>query len=384
MLTNNQVELFQLAIPERDIQDLKDRLNRTRWPNKEPVSDWSQGVPLANIQALCEYWRSSYDWRRCERMLNGFGQYRTTIDGLGIHFLHIRSPEPNALPLLMTHGWPGSVVEFHKVIGPLTNPVAYGGQARDAFHLVLPSLPGHGFSDQPAEVGWNIDRVTNAWIELMQRLGYGKRWAAQGGDWGELVVMTLGNKAPQGLIGLHASTLDITPTAEETANASPKERTYLAQAQRYRDDLSGYATQQTTRPQTLGYALADSPAGQAAWIYEKFHDWTDNQGTPESVLTRDELLDNIMLYWLPDAGASSARFYWENAEVVWGNLPVAVPLAISLFPKDQTGSSRRWAERRFSNLVYWNELERGGHFGAFEQPVLFTREIRAGFRQIRA
>jgi microsomal epoxide hydrolase len=252
-------------------------------------------VPLDKAQALCEYWRTRYDWRRCEAMLNGFGQYRTTIGGLRIHFLHIRSPEPDALPLIMTHGWPGSVVEFHKVIGPLTDPVAHGGDRRDAFHLVIPSLPGFGFSDKPAGTGWGAPRIADAWIELMERLGYGERWAAQGGDWGAVVVKAIAARNPAGCVGIHANRLFLRPTEEEKANASPEEKELIALAKRYDDELAGYAKEQSTRPQTIGYALAGSPAGQAAWIYEKFQDWTDNKGTPESVLSPDEMLDNIML-----------------------------------------------------------------------------------------
>ena len=382
-VADHNIRPFYLAVPEGDLADLRERLRRTRWPNKETVVGWQEGPPLVAVQALCEYWRTRYDWRRCERVLNGLGQYRTSIDGLDLHFLHIRSPEADALPLVMTHGWPGSITEFLKVIGPLTDPEAHGGEARDAFHLVLPSLPGHGFSDKPTEPGWNADRVAGAWIELMRRLGYAGRWGAQGGDWGELVVMMLGARAPAGLIGLHASTLDLTPTQTEARDATSAEKEHIARAQRYRDDLSGYAKEQATRPQTIGYALADSPAAQAAWIYEKFQDWTDNAGNPESVLKRDEILDNIMMYWLPDAGASSARFYRENADVVWGSIRVDLPIAFSLFPKDLTGSSRRWAERRFGNIKYWHELDKGGHFAALEQPAVFVREVRAGFRPMR-
>jgi microsomal epoxide hydrolase len=340
-------------------------------------------VPLDKLRALCAYWRETYDWRRCERKLNAFGPSRTTIDGLGIHFLHVRSPHANALPLLLTHGWPGSVAEFFKVIAPLTNPVEFGGLASDAFHVVMPSLPGHGFSDKPVATGWNARRVAGAWNVLMQRLGYGERWGAQGGDWGELVAMQLGFLAPAGLIGLHLSTLDLTPSAAQAAQANAVEKAYIAQARRYAEDLSGYAKEQMTRPQTIGYALTDSPVGQAAWIYEKFQDWTDNGGSPETVLTRDEILDNIMMYWLPATAASSARFYRENADIVWGETPVNLPMAISLFPKDLTAASQRWAQDRFPRIVYWSEQAHGGHFAALEQPSAFVHEVRAGFRAIR-
>lgn len=377
------IKPFHLNVPDRDLEDLRDRLTRTRWPDRETVNDWSQGAPLEKVRALCDYWRTQYDWRRCEAMLNGFGQHRTVIDGLGIHFLHVRSPKPDALPLIMTHGWPGSLIEFHKVIGPLTDPVAHGGDSQDAFHLVMPSLPGFGFSDKPTGTGWGVSRITDAWIELMRRLGYGDRWAAQGGDWGATIVKTLGAKAPAGCIGLHANTVRLTPTAEEIADASPAEQEMLATTRRYADELSGYAKEQSTQPQTIGYALSDTPAGQAAWIYEMFYDLTDNPGSPEGVLTPDEMLDNIMLYWLPNAGASSARLYWESFSIINQVAPISIPIGFSVFPKDIALASRRWAERRFSNLVYWNEVERGGHFAALEQPELFVQEVRNSFRKIR-
>ena len=377
---NARIVPFRLAVPERELIDLRDRLRRARWPERSTEDGWVQGAPLAAMRSLCDYWATRYDWRRCETMLNDFGQYRTTIDDLGFHFLHVRSPEPDALPIVMTHGWPGSVAEFGKVVGPLTDPAQHGGDPRDAFHLVMPSLPGHGFSDRPKAPGWNAARVARAWAELMRRLGYDKRWGAQGGDWGELVAMTLGNQAPDGLVGIHASTIDITPTEREKADANVEEKRHITRAQRFRDELSAYFQQQATRPQTIGYALADSPVAQAAWIYEKYRDWTDNNGEPESAVSRDEILDQVMMYWLPNAGASSARFYRENATVVWGSIPVSIPSAFSIFPKDISGGSRRWADARFSNIVHWSELDRGGHFAALEQPDAFVRELRAGFR----
>jgi epoxide hydrolase len=383
MMKDCQIEPFQLQVPERDLEDLRDRLARTRWPDRQTVDDWSQGAPLTQVQALCEYWRTRYDWRRCESMLNGLGQYKTTIDGLGIHFLHVRSPEPHALPMIMTHGWPGSIIEFHKVIGALTNPVAHGGDARDAFHLVIPSLPGFGFSDKPTETGWGVSHIAAAWIELMHRLDYGDRWVAQGGDWGSAIVNALGALAPSGCIGLHSNTVFIKPTAQEIADASPAEREILATAKRFTDEFSGYFKEQSTRPQTIGYALADTPAGQAAWIYEKFDEWTDNPGSPEGLLTQDEMLDNIMLYWLPNAGASAARLYWESFSIIRDTPPISLPIGFSVFPKDLARASRRWADRRFSNIIYWQEVERGGHFAALEQPALFVREVRNCFRLVR-
>jgi pimeloyl-ACP methyl ester carboxylesterase len=375
------IEPFQLRVPEAQLIDLHDRLDRTRWPERETVTDTGQGPPLQKIQALVEYWRGHYDWRRCETMLNGFGQHRTIIDELGIHFLHIRSPEPDALPLILTHGWPGSVLEFRKIIGPLIDPVAHGGDRQDAFHLVVPSLPGFGFSDKPAAPGWDIPRIADAWITLMARLGY-HRWGAQGGDWGAAVTTAIGYKAPPECVGIHLNFVMYQPTAEEVAGATPHEHAMLDSMRTYQDTLSGYAKLQGTRPQTIGYALADSPVGQASWIYNLFQDVSDSGGNPESVLTRDEMLDDIMLYWLTNAGASSARLYWESQASMSAPpaAPMQTPTAISMFPKELVRISRRWAETRFSNLVHFNELAAGGHFAALEQPVLLAEEIRTGFR----
>ena len=291
----NQVQPFHLDVPEWQLADLRERLSHTRWPERETVRDTSQGPPLEKLQQIHQYWRNQYNWRRCENMLNGFGQFRTTINGIGIYFLHVRSPEPNAMPLILTHGWPGSVLEFHKVIGPLTNPAAHGGDPRQAFHVIVPSLPGFGFSDKPTEPGWNPDKTADAWIELMARLGYAK-WGAQGGDWGSAVALALGHKAPPGLLGIHLNFVIYQPTPDEAANATPEEQQMMASAQYYENVLSGYAKLQATRPQTIGYSLADSPVGQAAWIYAMFQDVSDSNGNPESVFTLDEMLDDIMLY----------------------------------------------------------------------------------------
>lgn len=380
------IEPFHLAIPEVELTDLHRRLSKVRWPDRETVGDISQGPPLAKVQALCEYWRDSYDWRRCETMLNGFGQYRTEIDGLGIHFLHIRSPEPDAMPLILTHGWPGSVLEFRDVIGPLTDPAAHGGDPGDAFHLVIPSLPGFGFSDQPSGTGWDLGRIADAWATLMKRLGY-SRWTAQGGDWGAAVTTTIGHKSPPGCVGIHLNFVMYQPTSDEIQHATEHEQQMLASARRYEQLLSGYAKVQGTRPQTIGYALADSPVGLAAWIYSLFQDVSDSNGNPESVFSIDDMLDDIMLYWLPNAGASSARLYWEAMTSMAGSgsppAPMAMPTAISMFPKEQVRISRRWAKSRFANLVHFNELDRGGHFAALEQPVAFVTEVRAGLRDLR-
>lgn len=383
---SDQIEPFHLSIPEAQLVDLRDRLARTRWPERETVQDTSQGPPLRKVQALCEYWRDRYDWRRCEAMLNGFGQFRTTIDGLGIHFLHIRSPEPDAMPLILTHGWPGSVLEFAKVIGPLTNPAVHGGDPRNAFHLVVPSLSGFGFSDKPAETGWGVPRIADAWITLMDRLGHA-RWGAQGGDWGGGVTTTIGRKAPAGCVGIHLNFVMYQPTQEEVAEADPHEQAMITSAKYYEDVLSGYAKEQSTRPQTIGYSLSDSPAGLASWIYAMFQDISESGGNPEAVLSLDEMLDDIMLYWLPNTGASSARLYWEAKASMTGlppSSPLQVPTAISMFPGEIIRISRRWADRRFGNLIRFNELKAGGHFAAMEQPAAFVEELRASFGKVRA
>lgn len=377
---------FHLAISESDLADLQTRLARTRWPDAETVSDVSQGPQLAKLRALVDRWQNGYDWRRCETLLNDFGQYRTQIDGLDIHFLHIRSPEPNATPLLMTHGWPGSVLEFRKVIGPLTNPVAHGGKAADAFHLVIPSLPGFGLSGKPTATGWTVNRIADAWIVLMQRLGY-DQWAAQGGDWGAAVTATLGHKAPQGLLGIHLNMVMFQPSEQERAEATPHEQKMLDDAQRYDQQLSGYFKVQGTRPQSIGFSLADSPVGLAAWIYALFQDVSDSGGDAESVLDLDDLIDDIMLYWLPNTGASSARLYWETMQSMQHGgeppMPMTTPAGISMFPGEQLRMSKRWAERRFANLVHFNEPSRGGHFAAMEQPAAFVDEVRATFSGMR-
>ncbi|MFT3800526.1 MAG: epoxide hydrolase [Burkholderiaceae bacterium] len=372
---------FQLAVPDEALDDLRRRLMHTRWPEKETVDDWRQGVPLAALQDLCDYWLREYDWRDCEARLNGFGQYVTTIDGVDIHFIHRRSPNPDALPLIMTHGWPGSVIEFHKVIGPLTDPAAHDGDPADAFHVVVPSIPGYGFSGKPREAGWTMQRIAAAWAELMRRLAY-RRYVAQGGDWGSAISMAMGEAAPPELVAIHLNMVTTPPGRDQRDDMDEREKALLARARYYKDQGSGYAIQQSTRPQTLAYGLTDSPSGQAAWIYEKFFEWMDCDGDPLNVLTRDEILDNIMLYWLPGTAGSSARLYWESFRQFAGS-EVRTPMAASIFPKDISPPARRWAERRFSNIVYWNELDRGGHFAAFEQPQLFVEELRAALRSFR-
>jgi Predicted hydrolases or acyltransferases (alpha/beta hydrolase superfamily) len=379
---SNEIVASPIDVAEADLVDLRDRLARTRWPEAETVDGWSQGIPLAYTRELCDYWAHEYDWRATEDRLNGFGPQRTELDGLGIHFLHVRSPEPNALPLVLTHGWPGSIVEVHKVIGPLTDPVAHGDDAADAFHVVCPSLPGYGWSDRPTRAGWKVPRIARAWAELMARLGY-DRYGAQGGDWGASVTTSIGEQDPEHVMGIHLNMVIALPDAS-MGEPDQRELDAIASFTNYQKHESGYSTQQSTRPQTLGYGLVDSPAGQAAWIVEKFFAWTDCDGHPENVLTRDELLDNVMLYWLPGTGASSARLYWESFNDFTTKLAtVPVPTGASIFPKEISRPSRRWAEGRFPDLRHWNELEKGGHFAAFEQPEVFVDEVRTFFRTVR-
>ena len=370
---SDAIRPFHLNIPEAALEDLHRRIDHARWPEAELVDDWSQGARLAQVQALVDHWRHRYDWRRCEARLNALGQFKTDIDGLDIHFLHIRSRHEDALPLIITHGWPGSVLEFMKIIGPLTDPTAHGGDAADAFHLVLPSLPGFGFSDKPKTTGWGVERIAQAWAVLMQRLGY-DRWVAQGGDWGSAVTSAIGAQAPAGCLGIHVNMPMARPTEAAMQAPDPREMQALAAIKHYQDWDSGYSKQQSTRPQTLGYALADSAVGQAAWIYEKMWAWTDNQGVPEDALTLDEMLDNIMLYWLPGNATSSARLYWES----FGSFApreINLPTGVSIFPKEIMRPTRAWADVTMTHIIHWNELDKGGHFAAWEQPELFVEDV---------
>jgi epoxide hydrolase len=371
---------FRIATPDEQLTDLRDRLRATRWPEAETVDDWSQGIPLAYVKELCRYWSDEYDWRRTESRLNSIPQFTTELDGLKIHFLHVRSPHRGALPLIVTHGWPGSVVEFLKVIGPLTAPVAHGGDAADAFDVICPSLPGYGYSEKPDRTGWGVERIAGAWAQLMARLGY-DRYGAQGGDWGAMVTTAIGHQDAAHLAGIHLNMPVARPTAEDMEDLTEQEQAALAASVHYQRWESGYFKEQSTRPQTVGYGLVDSPAAQCAWIVEKFWAWTDCAGHPENALSRDELLDNVMLYWLPGAGASSARLYWESRR--GSTDPIVVPTGCSIFPKEIARTSRRWAARRYTDIRYWNELERGGHFAAFEQPELFVQELRSFFRLVR-
>ena len=401
---NTTIRPFHVNFPESELTDLRKRINATRWPERETVTDASQGLQLAKIQALAHYWATDYDWRKREAKLKALPKFITEIDGLDIHFIHVRSPHANALPLIMTHGWPGSFLEFVKVIGPLSDPESHGARAEDAFDLVVPSMPGFGFSARPQAAGWNPERIAGAWIELMRRLGY-RRYVSQGGDWGALVTDVMARHAPEGLLGIHVTTLlgaierPPTPNMQtavppEVANAlkngepapaglSAEERIAYEGAKNFAARGSGFRAIQGTRPETIGYSLADSPVGLAAWFYEKFAEWTDTDGEPERALTKDEMLDDITLYWLTNTAASSARIYWEDNAHKTKAGEVSIPAAVSRFPREIIPVPRRWAERAYPNLVYFNELEKGGHFAAWEQPELFAGEMRAAFRSLR-
>ena len=376
----SDIRPFRIDVPEQQLEDLRARLALTRLPEKETPDDWSQGVPLAYMREILEYWQNDYDWRRAEADLNAFDGFLTELDGLDIHFLHVRSPEPNALPLIMTHGWPGSVCEFLEVIGPLADPASHGGDPADAFHVVCPTLPGYGFSGKPTAPGWGVEKIADAWAELMKRLGY-DGYVAQGGDWGSAVTTAIGIRDTDHCKAIHVNMVSARPDPIDD-DLSELEKRGLAGMKHYQDWDSGYSKQQSTRPQTLGYGLVDSPIGQAAWIMEKFWAWTDCNGHPENALSRDKMLDDVMMYWLTASGASSARLYWES----FGSFSageVQTPTGCSIFPREIFVCSRRWAENRYKNIIYWNELDRGGHFAAFEQPALFVDELRNCFRLVR-
>ena len=378
------VSPFSISLPQTAIDDLRHRLDSTRYPERETVGDWTQGVPLDKARALIKYWRDRYDWRRFEARANSFPHFRTRIDGLGIHFIHAQSSHTNAMPIVFTHGWPGSFVEFLEVIGPLTEPTRFGGNADDAFHVVVPSLPGFAFSDKPSETGWEVERIAKAWATLMQRLGY-ERWVAQGGDWGSGVTHALAHLRPPGLIAAHVNWPFVFPS-KLPENPTPAEKRAFERAAWFQGEQSGYFREHATRPQTIGYALADSAAGQALWIYEKFQAWTDNRGDPEDALSIDAMLDDISLYWFTNTAASSARIYWENTQSGRAGLSagrIELPMAASIFPREIFCPPKEWAEALWPNLFYWNELDKGGHFAAFEQPKLFVEEMRNAFKSPR-
>jgi pimeloyl-ACP methyl ester carboxylesterase len=374
---------FKVHVPQAELDDLKKRLAAARWPDRGPAADWSEGVPLAKAQALIEYWRTRYDWRRAESSLNALPQFRTQIDGLGIYFIHVRSKHDNALPIILTHGWPGSIIEFLQVIGPLADPTSHGGKADEAFHVVIPSLPGFGFSDKPTEAGWRLPRIANAWAALMARLGY-SHYVAQGGDLGAGVSSWMAKQRVSGLAAIHLNLpILFPPPPPPPGGYTAAEQPALAQLGKYAGDGSGYASIQSTRPQTLGYGLADSPVGQAMWIYEKFQAWSDNKGDPAEAISVDHMLDDITLYWLTDTAASSARVYFESFAKDFARMPIDLPVAVSIFKGDFFTPPKVWGDQTYSKLFYWNEVPKGGHFAALEQPELFVAELRKSFAQVR-
>ena len=385
---------FRADIPETALIDLRQRLAVTRWPEDETVADRSQGVQSAKLRALVNYWRTSYDWRKAEEKLNAAPQFLTNIDGLDIHFIHVRSMHENALPLIMTHGWPGSIFELLNIIGPLTDPTAHGGKAEDAFHLVLPSIPGFGFSQKPTSTGWNPQRIAAAWDMLMKRLGY-DRYVSQGGDWGAIISDALGRQAPDGLLGIHVNRVERAttfPTAAAQAlmngaaapdSLSPEEKMVFGEVRDFVNNGFGYAAIMNTRPETIGYGLADSPVGLAAWLYDKIADWVFTRGDPEKALGKDALLDNITLYWLTNTGPSSGRIYWENAASGAKLTPLQVPVGVTVFPGEVYKPPKKWLSNAYPRLIYYNQVSKGGHFAAWEEPELFSQEIRAAFKAMR-
>jgi pimeloyl-ACP methyl ester carboxylesterase len=393
--SGDAIRPFKIHVTDEAIADLRRRIVATRWPDKETVADDSQGVRLAKIQPLVRYWGTAYDWRKAEAKLNALPQFVTTIDGLDIQFVHVRSKHANALPLIMTHGWPGSVLELVKVIAPLTDPTAHGGRAEDAFHLVLPTYPGYGWSGKPTAKGWGPDHVARAWDTLMQRLGY-SRYVSQGGDWGAIISEVMAVQAPPGLLGIHINMPGTVPPAivqqvrtrvPVPASFSDVEKAAYASLDIFYNKGFGYAEMMNTRPQTLGYALADSPVAMAAFFYDKFATWTHSGGEPEKVLTRDEMLDDISLYWFTNTGTSSSRSYWDAAQGGGGPFTAIdipkVPVAVTVFPGEIYRAPRSWGEKNFHKLIYWNEVDKGGHFAAWEQPQLFSAELRAAFKSLR-
>jgi pimeloyl-ACP methyl ester carboxylesterase len=374
----SELKPFRIDVPSEVLDDLQARLAHTRWPEAECVDDWSQGIPLAYTRELAAYWADGYDWRSREAALNRFDQFTTEIDGLDIHFIHQRSPHEDAFPLVITHGWPGSIVEFQKAIEPLVNPAS--GRAEDAFHVVCPSLPGYGFSGKPARTGWGVEKIARAWDTLMSRLGY-DHYGAQGGDWGAAVTTQIGRNRGH-CIAIHLNMPIARPGKDSGGQLTEDEQQALVEFDEHRKWGTGYSKQQSTRPQTLGYGLVDSPVGQLAWIVEKFWAWTDCDGHPENALSRDELLDNVMVYWATGSGASSARLYWESFNDFARDGRVDLPTGVAAFPKEILRTPRRWCETAY-NITHWTTMPRGGHFAAFEQPDLFVDDVRAFFATVR-
>ena len=386
---------FKVDIPQSQLDDLRRRLEATRWPEEMPDVGWSRGAPLGYVKELAEYWRTNYNWRAAEKRINQFPQFITEIDGVRVHLIHVRSVEPDAMPLILTHGWPGSFVEFLDVIDPLVNPTAHGGHKSDAFHVVIPSIPGHGFSGPPREPGWDTERVALAWTELMHRLGY-TRYIALGGDWGMPISLRVGLADPEHVAGVHISTLVTLPPRDPAAMAqlipkmSESDLKRLQFAAYFLQDGFGWMKIQATRPQTIAYGLTDSPAGQLAWIAEKFKEWSDSTDRPEDAVNLDQLLTNVTLYWLTATAGSSARFYYESERLdadffrTWGGpWPLAMPVGVALFPKDASQPIRQWAEEILPTLTHWTEFDRGGHFAAMEQPELLVSDVRNFARTLR-
>lgn len=392
----NQIRPFHINVTEAALTDLRQRILATRWPDKETVTDRSQGVKLEQIQNLVKYWGTDYDWSKAEAKLNALPQFVTNIDGLDIQFVHIRSKNPNALPLIITHGWPGSVFELLKIIGPLTDPEAYGGRAEDAFDVVIPSMPGYGFSEKPKGAGWGPDRIASAWDVLMKRLGY-KHYVSQGGDWGSVVADAMARQKPAGLLGIHVNMPATVPAdvAKALQNGDPapaglsdKEKAAFKSLNNLYTKGGGYAALMVTRPQTLGYGLSDSPVGLASFFLDKFNDWTYSGGDAQKVLTKDEILDDITLYWVTNTAASSAQLYWENNTNNFNvaeqrTAEITIPVAVTVFPGEIYQAPKSWTERAYQHLIYFHEVNKGGHFAQWEQPQLFAEELRAAFKSLR-
>jgi pimeloyl-ACP methyl ester carboxylesterase len=389
--TDTEIRPFHIKVSESAVKELRQRILATRWPDKETVSDQTQGVKLQQIQKLVTYWGTGYDWRKAEAKLNALPQFITKIDGLDIQFVHIKSKHPNAMPLIITHGWPGSVFELIKLVGPLTDPTAFGGRAEDAFDIVLPSMPGYGFSGKPTGTGWDADHIARAWDVLMKRLGY-KKYVSQGGDWGSVVADKMAQQKPEGLLGIHVNMPATVPAdvakALNNGEAAPaglstKEKEAFESLNYLYKKGGGYAAMMVTRPQTLGYGLSDSPVGLAAFFLDKFNEWTYSGGNAEQALTQDEMLDDISLYWLTNTAVSSAQLYWENNANNFNAVDISIPAAITVFPGEIYRAPKSWAEKSYHNLIYFNEVKKGGHFAAWEQPQLFAEELRAAFKSLR-